>query len=172
MLADIKVRRSARVVLLDDDDRLLLLRVHDPAAPLGPNPLPVDFWLLPGGGLQPGETFAQAAYREVGEETGLRDVVIGRCVWTQEKVVRGPSGKTVLAISRYFVGRVSSAGAVVSFAGHEALEAATIVGFRWFTHAEVLAREGEETFVPAGLGALLGGVLSGIPDHPVSITVR
>ncbi len=81
MPEDIKIRPSARVVLLDDADRLLMLRIHDSSATRGPNPITADFWLLVGGGVQPGDTYEQAAYREVFEETGIRDVSIGPCVW-------------------------------------------------------------------------------------------
>jgi 8-oxo-dGTP pyrophosphatase MutT (NUDIX family) len=95
---DIKIRPSARVVLLDDADRLLMLRIHDPSATRGPNPITADFWLLVGGGVQPGETYEQAAYREVIEETGMQDVSIGRCVWTQEKLVSNPSGELELVV--------------------------------------------------------------------------
>src|SRR5262249_124348 len=77
----------------DVDDRLLMLRIHDPSATRGPNPITADFWLLVGGGVQPGETYEQAAYREVVEETGLREVTIGRCVWTQEKLVADPAAQ-------------------------------------------------------------------------------
>lgn len=53
----------AGAVVLDDRGRLLLvLRRNEPSAGL---------WSLPGGRLEPGETAAAAAAREVLEETGL-----------------------------------------------------------------------------------------------------
>jgi 8-oxo-dGTP pyrophosphatase MutT (NUDIX family) len=155
----VPVRRAARVLLLDTDDRLLMLQIHDPSALLGPNPLPTaDFWLLVGGGLEPSESYEQAARREVFEETGIADVEIGPCVYRQEKVVRTPYGGLQHVKQRVFVGRVA-AGVPVSFAGHEPLEASTTLGYAWFTHADVLERERHETFLPPGLGKLLGSVL-------------
>lgn len=70
----------------------------------------------------------------------------------------------------FLCGRVASA-ATVSFAGHEPLEASTIVGYHWFTHEEIVARENDETFLLPGLGALLGDVLSRAAADPVSLTV-
>ncbi len=37
------------------------------------------FWCFPGGGVEPGETFAEAAVREAWEETGLRVALEGVC---------------------------------------------------------------------------------------------
>ena len=150
MKRQLRTRPTARVVLLDEDDRLLMLRIHDPATTL-PTP---DFWLLVGGGVEPGETYEEAARREVREETGIRDVEIGRFLWARERIM----ADGVLMTARYFLARVPS-GSPVTFDGHEPLEAATTVGYRWFRHEEILAREATETFLPVGLGRLLGAVL-------------
>ena len=57
-----RLRQAARAVLLDPDDRILLVRFEFPAA---------AFWGTPGGGLDPGETHEQAILRELAEEAGL-----------------------------------------------------------------------------------------------------
>lgn len=61
--------RYALNLLLDADDRLLLLR-RAPDARLGP-----DLWGLPAGKIEPGETPAAAADREMREEIGDGHVV-------------------------------------------------------------------------------------------------
>ncbi|GAA4198820.1 hypothetical protein GCM10022220_00530 [Actinocatenispora rupis] len=55
-------RRSARILLVDDTDRVLLLRFRTPTS---------TGWVTPGGGVEAGETLAQAAVRELREEIGL-----------------------------------------------------------------------------------------------------
>jgi 8-oxo-dGTP pyrophosphatase MutT (NUDIX family) len=59
------VRRAARLLVLDLDGAPLLIRGLDPARPDAGS-----WWFTPGGGLEPGETFAAAARRELTEETG------------------------------------------------------------------------------------------------------
>ena len=51
-------RPAARVLLLDARDRLLLFRWKPP-----------NVWITPGGGLEPGETYEQAALRDVVRES-------------------------------------------------------------------------------------------------------
>jgi len=57
-------REAARILLFDDQSRLLLLRGHDPFLPER------SWWFTPGGGLHDGEGHREAAAREAREETG------------------------------------------------------------------------------------------------------
>lgn len=57
-------RTAARVVLLDDADRVLLLSGTDPQ-------VGSRWWITPGGGVEADETLPDAARRELAEETGL-----------------------------------------------------------------------------------------------------
>ena len=70
-------RVAARVVLLDPANRVLLFRYVEPWSRHA-------IWATPGGGLEPGETDAAAACREVVEETGLTDVALSPIIWTRE----------------------------------------------------------------------------------------
>lgn len=63
-MSDDRVRVAAYAVVRDDRDRVLLCHIH-PSVGVG------DIWTLPGGGLDFGEAPAQAALRELEEETGL-----------------------------------------------------------------------------------------------------
>lgn len=65
-------RRASRLILFDSQQRVLLFR-H--AGTKGE-----AFWAPPGGGLESGETFEQAAWREAGEELGLTRFTLKR-VW-------------------------------------------------------------------------------------------
>ena len=51
-------------LLLRWQDRVLLCRQEKPGK---------EYWLLPGGGVEGGETLEEALHRELGEELGLRD---------------------------------------------------------------------------------------------------
>lgn len=65
----------AGAVVRDAAGRLLLVRrAHEPAQ---------GMWSLPGGRIEPGETPAQAAAREVAEETGLA-VEVGALLQTAD----------------------------------------------------------------------------------------
>jgi 8-oxo-dGTP pyrophosphatase MutT (NUDIX family) len=78
---------------------LLLFRfVHKTGALKGK-----DYWATPGGGLEPGETFAEAAVRELKEETGISAACVGDPVARREFVLRLPDGEEVMADEQYFV---------------------------------------------------------------------
>lgn len=67
---------GVRVVILDDEKRVLMVRQHHDGK---------DIWMVPGGGVEEGETSSRAGEREVFEETGLR-VKMGQLIWHVEEV--------------------------------------------------------------------------------------
>ncbi len=125
-------RRTARVLLFDADDRILLMKGRLPSDPDAPG-----VWFTVGGGVEPEETFEQGAAREIVEETGFADVILGPEVWTAERVLKDRKGRPVLFKERYFVARCQAAP--LSRAGWQAMEHEFIDDIRWWSAEELLA---------------------------------
>lgn len=148
-------RHAARVILLDDDERILYFHAEEPKTGR-------RFWVMPGGGLHRGEGFEEAASRETYEETGIR-VVLGPCVWTRRHIGVW-NGKRFDQYERFFVARAPQ----VSVAG-SALDD-YIVGHRWWTYGEL--RASAEEFAPRKIRDLLPPILQGeLPDVPLDCGV-
>lgn len=68
--------RKHATILMIDSRGWVLLQERDEHAPIAP-----DQWGMVGGEVEEGETFEQAAYRELEEETGVR-LCGGLSLWT------------------------------------------------------------------------------------------
>lgn len=119
-------RRAVRVLLLDEDDRVLLIEDSD----LGLDPV-AHWWNTPGGGVDPGETDAEAVVRELHEETGLRVTeadLDGPLL--ERRVLHGWSDKVVDQDETFWAVRVPAFE--VDTSGHTEEERMTVVGLTWW----------------------------------------
>jgi 8-oxo-dGTP pyrophosphatase MutT (NUDIX family) len=159
-------RPSARLILLDPQDRLFLFKVHDPAVFDPADPFHDPFWVMIGGMVDPGEDFAQAAVREAGEETKLPVVDTPRWVWTRERRMSWRS-RDVLHKERFFLAHTDRTGADTS--GLDERERSWTRGYRWWTADEIAAST--ERFEPNDLGVRLKTLLrDGPPVEPISLS--
>ncbi|MFF1838571.1 NUDIX hydrolase [Streptomyces sp. NPDC058231] len=150
-------RKVARVVLLDPDDRILLIHGHEPDDPDD------TWWFTPGGGLEGDETRQEAALRELAEETGITDVELGPVLW--QRICSFPfDGRRWDQDEWYFLGRTQQTGTDLS--GLTGLEQRSVSGLRWWTSAELSAAR--ETVYPTRLAELLRTLLDdGPPRTPL-----
>ena len=120
-----RTRRTARILLLGPDDRLLLFRYlaegFDP------------FWIMAGGECDPGEDYHEAARRELREETEIDAEPLPLGVRRQAEYVY--DGEPVRAIEHFFVHRTEAAA--IDTSGHTELERQAMQEHRWFARAEL-----------------------------------
>src|SRR6185312_5557270 len=133
-------RQAGRVLVIDPAGRVLLLQGFDPARP------GTLHWVTIGGGTDHGEGTAQAALRELWEESGIKasaGELIGP-VWHRTTEFSF-AGMRFWQEEDYYVLRVGEVQ--VTLANLDPLERDTITGYRWLSREELAATT--ESFFPA-----------------------
>ena len=123
-------RPAARILLTDDAGRVLLFRFDPPDRP--------PFWCTAGGALDPGESYADAARRELREETGI-DAEVGPEVARRLVEFTTLEGVPVTADERYFLVRTEQGE--VATGGHTELERRFMRSWRWFSRDELAGHD-------------------------------
>jgi 8-oxo-dGTP pyrophosphatase MutT (NUDIX family) len=139
---DLRLRRAARLIVLDPAGRALMFRYDVP----GRDP----FWVTAGGECEPGESFEDAARRELVEETGFTaDPGPQIARMTPEFIT--VEGEPVQADERFFLVRVAEAQ--IDTSGHTETEQALMTQHRWFTLDEL--EDWPEAVFPANLADMI-----------------
>ncbi|WP_084370241.1 NUDIX hydrolase [Microbispora sp. ATCC PTA-5024] len=143
-------RPAARVLCVDGEGRVLLLRWHDPVADR-------TFWEPPGGGIEPGETDLDAARRELWEETGLPGEAV-EDLWTPVARDFHWLGVHYVKTERFYLARFDATPPVASAALTPG-ERGTYRGHAWHPRAALAALP--EPVEPPGLPRVLDVLLRG-----------
>ncbi|MFP3712357.1 NUDIX hydrolase [Puerhibacterium sp. TATVAM-FAB25] len=146
-------RRAARVIVLDDAGRALLVRGHDADQP------DRSWWFTVGGGIDAGETEVEAALRELREEAGL---ALGPADLQGPVMTRAGIfhffAETCRQDEVFFLARVD-AGHVPVADGWTDVEREVLDELAWLTADELRAQPYEvfPTALPDVIDALAGG---------------
>ena len=149
-MTEFQPRRAARVLLVDDAERVLLFQGVDPGRPEH------RYWFTPGGGLAPGESSVGGAVRELAEETGLvrRPADLGEPVF-QETTEFPFDGVWYRQEQEFFLLRVPTWA--VDTTGFDQIEKDSIIEHRWWSIPEL--ERTKERYYPDQLTTVLRRVL-------------
>lgn len=141
-------RPSARLLVLDHQERVLLFRFRFDTGPLAGT----AYWATPGGGLDEGESFAEAARRELAEETGI-DADVGEAIAVRHTRFSLSTGEMVDAEEHYFLVRTD--GEIDISRNPDPVERAFISEAKWWARDEIAASA--EAIFPENIFAMIAG---------------
>ena len=145
-------RITARAILLNPNNELLLARVLDPSVTDPDNPQRGELWCTIGGRVEPEEELVNALQRELEEECGLIPSsyqVLG-LIWHGEQVLIWKGERTLLKESFFLVRSRSSA---INTAGQTSEERQVVKELRWWSMDELESTQ--QILAPACLRTLL-----------------
>jgi len=138
-------RPAARILLMDPAGRVLLFRFDAADRP--------PFWATPGGAVDPGESYEEAARRELIEETGIH-ADPGPELFRRVVEFVTLEGVPVLADERYFLIRTEAAG--IDTSRHTELERRGVEHWQWVDRDAIAAPH--ELIYPEDLAEILSGL--------------
>ncbi len=143
-------RPSSRLLVIDRTNRVLLFRFVFKREPLAGQ----NYWATPGGAVEAGESFADAARRELFEETGILRDAVGQEVAEREFVLQLHDGEYVMAQERFFLVRVADQS--LSRDHWSPVETEVMTDHRWWSVDELTSTS--ESVFPETLVTILASI--------------
>ncbi|MFM8794451.1 MAG: NUDIX domain-containing protein [Acidimicrobiales bacterium] len=158
-----RFRPAVRGLVIDDDDRVLMVRLVFPHG---------AYWVLPGGGIEEDEDMLEALRRELREETGLVDPPVGAHVWNrlhEFRLVDSAGTEWHGQREAVFLVRTERFGVRPSMTTEQLL-AENLHEHRWWTVDDIAAYDGTDLFAPRDIHVHIRAVLRhGPPAVPFEI---
>jgi len=163
MSSELRIREAVRALVVDGDDRVLLVRFDFPARTV---------WAIPGGGIDSAESDHDALRRELLEEIGLDNPQIGPHLWNRLHIFPFINGLFDGQREKAYLVRVPRGFEPQPHFSWEQLNAEYVFEIRWWTLAELLraSNAGEIITAPRELAALVEDLLTnGPPAEPLDV---
>jgi 8-oxo-dGTP diphosphatase len=159
---ELRIRSSVRALLLDPNDRVLLVRFEFPT---------VTVWATPGGGQEPGEDDEATLRRELDEELGLDGPLIGPHIWDRLHIIPFLDGRWDGQQDRVYLVRAPAFEPRPRLTWDQ-LRAERVHELRWWTLDELAAAPEATVFAPRRLPQLIADLVAdGPPASPVDAGV-
>ncbi|GBD84092.1 hypothetical protein BMS3Abin02_00478 [bacterium BMS3Abin02] len=151
-MGELRIRQAVRGLVIDEDDRVLLVHFEFPYRSL---------WHSPGGGIEPGESHHEALGRELAEEAGLVGAEIGPHIWTRRHIFPFLDGSHDGQEEACYLVRTRAFEPAPQMTWEE-LRAEFVDDVRWWTLSEMAASS--EMFAPNDLPRLVAEIITNGPS--------
>ena len=154
----LRIRQAVRALMVTPEAYVLLVRFEFPDRTV---------WALPGGGLEPGEDHLTALHRELIEEVGLRDPVVGAHVWDREHIIPFENGLWDGQRDRFYLVEAAERFDPSPALTWDELRAERLHGLQWWHIDDIESATNDHViFAPTRLGVYLRALIT---DGPPAI---